>query len=390
MKILIAMKNFFPPLGGAELSLLALANKLGENNEVHSLFRKTALTPEKFQHVFTIKDFPRPLGKEFHWLDMNYQAKQWKKIALAMIGKINPDLIITQLEYMPPTVFAAKMHGIKTIVFVRSYEHFCPNAFYDGVEKCKKLEIGSCWQCLSLMDRIQYYSLKKCMDAHKYGIKNADLVIANSKFVAEIIKKFFEVHAEVVHPFIDLERCRSVEQSGDKEKKYILAMKLSKRKGLITFIKIAEIMKNREFLILGGADYGSDISLGKKLQNTKNIKIIDWSDNPKKIFQKTRLLLFPSMWPEPFGRGVIEAGINGIPTIASNVGGLSESVGKGGILIDDFGNPLAWVESIKKLDDDLYYSELSKAAEENAKEFDFSKKFGEFRSIVAKSLNLNI
>ena len=53
-----------------------------------------------------------------------------------------------------------------------------------------------------------------------------------------------------------------------------------------------------------------------------------------RVFDRTRVLLMPSIWEEPFGRLPVEAGACGIPTLASARGGLPESVGDGGILID--------------------------------------------------------
>ena len=41
---------------------------------------------------------------------------------------------------------------------------------------------------------------------------------------------------------------------------------------------------------------------------------------------KARLLVFPSLWPEPFGRSMIEAFASGTPVIASNTGSMSEIV----------------------------------------------------------------
>jgi glycosyltransferase involved in cell wall biosynthesis len=48
----------------------------------------------------------------------------------------------------------------------------------------------------------------------------------------------------------------------------------------------------------------------------------------------TRILLVPSVFDEPFGRVAAEAMINGIPPIVSNRGGLPETVGMGGIVLN--------------------------------------------------------
>jgi glycosyltransferase involved in cell wall biosynthesis len=48
---------------------------------------------------------------------------------------------------------------------------------------------------------------------------------------------------------------------------------------------------------------------------------------PADYFALTRLLLVPSVWPEPFGRVAAEAMINGIPPLVGTRGALPEVIG---------------------------------------------------------------
>ena len=66
---------------------------------------------------------------------------------------------------------------------------------------------------------------------------------------------------------------------------------------------------------------------------------------------------------EAFGRVSIEAQINGIPVIASHIGGLTESVGDGGILIDPQAPTDEWVEAVRStIEDDELWNRLSRRA----------------------------
>jgi glycosyltransferase involved in cell wall biosynthesis len=71
----------------------------------------------------------------------------------------------------------------------------------------------------------------------------------------------------------------------------------------------------------------------------------------KEVYESAKVVLIPSVWEEPFGRIAVKAGINGIPSIASDSGGLPESVGNGGIIIKDLWNINKWVGAIKRLND---------------------------------------
>jgi glycosyltransferase involved in cell wall biosynthesis len=54
----------------------------------------------------------------------------------------------------------------------------------------------------------------------------------------------------------------------------------------------------------------------------------------KDFYKEISLLLVPSTIPEGYPRVIIEAALNGIPTIANNTGGIPEALGNSGILLD--------------------------------------------------------
>ena len=57
---------------------------------------------------------------------------------------------------------------------------------------------------------------------------------------------------------------------------------------------------------------------------------------PEKLFPMIDLLIVPSLWQEPFGRVIVEAYAQGVPVLASRVGGIPEIVEEGvtGFLFD--------------------------------------------------------
>jgi glycosyltransferase involved in cell wall biosynthesis len=96
------------------------------------------------------------------------------------------------------------------------------------------------------------------------------------------------------------------------------------------------------------------------LTDCNNITILQPTEDVWKIYAKTRILLVPSQWEEAFGRVAIEGMVNNIPVIASNVAGLEDAIGNGGILIKDYTNVEEWAKELIKLDDLDYYEKIAK------------------------------
>ena len=71
------------------------------------------------------------------------------------------------------------------------------------------------------------------------------------------------------------------------------------------------------------------------------------------------------------------------PVIASKVGGLIESVGDAGILVDDFVDPKAWTVEIRKvLNDKKLYMSLSKKSFRQSQKFKFEIGFSKLVKIL--------
>ena len=66
-------------------------------------------------------------------------------------------------------------------------------------------------------------------------------------------------------------------------------------------------------------------------------------------YAEARILLVPSVWEEAWGRVVTEAQVNGIPVLASAIGGLPESVGPGGILVPPGSDIEVWNAHLREL-----------------------------------------
>lgn len=105
------------------------------------------------------------------------------------------------------------------------------------------------------------------------------------------------------------------------------------------------------------------------------------TDAIRLIYERTTLVLYPSVWFESAGRVPIEANANGIPVLASRVGGIPEVLDGAGFLfdppkrmLDNFAAPppesyvTQWLETIDRLHNEAAFMDDAVARAEAAAE----------------------
>lgn len=107
--------------------------------------------------------------------------------------------------------------------------------------------------------------------------------------------------------------------------------------------------------------------LHARMRRSRNITYRRPTGDMRTVYRDTKLLLVPSRWPEAWGRVVSEAQLSGIPALASLTGGLPESVGPGGVLIDPAADLDRWASALAQIwDDDHEYERLAELARRHA------------------------
>jgi glycosyltransferase involved in cell wall biosynthesis len=180
---------------------------------------------------------------------------------------------------------------------------------------------------------------------------NPSLIVHNSIHVQEALSKF-SVGAEemVFHPPLTPER-HLVESTGDA---YTL-INMNADKGSELFYRLAEAEPDRKFVGVVG---GHGVQVIKR--NIPNVTILEHGPDMQRVWSLTRVLLMPSEF-ESYGLTAVEAGINGIPTIAHPTPGLQENLGPEGMYADR-DNLSDWRMSLEWLDDPENYAMVSKHA----------------------------
>ncbi|MBN2341596.1 MAG: glycosyltransferase family 4 protein [Deltaproteobacteria bacterium] len=242
-----------------------------------------------------------------------------------------------------------------------------------------------------MMNVFKQYSLPVIMYIHELepvmslfdGVqKKLAAVCTNSQFMAGKIQARWDREVDVIYPVPSSRTFQVADTSGD----FITFFNPLPHKGLdIVEQLVKEELKDRAFLFVEGfMEAGSH---GIALVRAGNVVHARRSPDVATIYTMTRTLIIPSQWEEPFGRVALEAMYNQIPVIASNTGGLPESVGEGGILIDDFSNVHAWAEAIRKMDDEAFRDEMIEAGFEHMERFSLEQQYDGFITVFNRVMN---
>lgn len=209
-----------------------------------------------------------------------------------------------------------------------------------------RLEFGVLNPLIKLIMPYLVYDLRM---TDRMAAERVDYFIANSKFVAQRIAKYYRRESKVIYPPVEpiVQNSKLKTQSSKLNTQY---PKINRRKARLkdyylcfgrvvpykrVDLAVEALVKSGKNLVVAGD--GPQLNLLKKLSQGKtNIELLDGvDDNEKKILMENcRGLIFPG--EEDFGIVPVEAMMYGKPVVAFGQGGARETVleGKTGVLFD--------------------------------------------------------
>lgn len=381
MRILFSLDNYDHGTGGAERSAHTLAHQLAaRGHQVTALQRGDAPPCDDGP----VRVHCRPLPVSRWWRDRDYDTQRWNRLWQGLLGEFvsgNPaDLILTQQRLLPGTVEVAAGRAVPVAAFIRGFAPFCPDQFRsrDALTECDR----DCRGCLPWRQRLKFGAVRRTLDDYERAARKASLVLANSRYMQAVIRRFYGIEAPVVYPAVELARYR-VERP---EAGRVLFCKPQYSKGLPIFCDVARRLPGARFLVVGRMRWRARRRLG----SLPNAECAGWVGDMREAYRRTRVLLGPSIWPEPFGRVFVEAAASGIPSVASARGGIPEAVGGGGILVRDIFDTDAWADALGRLDDPATYAACSAKALDHAGRFAAEATLAQFLDSVQSALGLQL
>lgn len=191
----------------------------------------------------------------------------------------------------------------------------------------------------------------------------ADSVIVPSKTIEKHMRENFNVSENkiiLIPRGVDIEKFLFEQRRPNENPIIAMIGRLTPIKGHKDFLKALSLLKKKgggrfSAWLIGdnteGDGYYEELNEMKNSLGLKNeVLFLGHQENISDLLKKIDLLVFPSTYPESFGRVVIEAQAAGVPVIASRLGGAQEIIEEGvtGLLFHA-GHPEEITTAIQKI-----------------------------------------
>jgi glycosyltransferase involved in cell wall biosynthesis len=240
-------------------------------------------------------------------------------IHLHTMNQITPSVLFLLKRY--PTVMT--LHGPETFLRRLLIWFLLPSHFKHSPYDKKDLNLAG---------KLTYFYFNHIQKVfYKFGLKNVDIFIAPSKY----IQKMASVDvAPITHlpNFIELRKFQDLKNNYN----LLFVGRLEKVKGAQFLIEalplIIKAFPQATVTIIGdGTDKADLLNLTRNLQLEKHIQFIGWVENKDldAYYEKSSIVVIPSVWPENFPTVCNEAMSVGRPVIGTKVGGIPEIIDDG-------------------------------------------------------------
>jgi len=367
MKIL-QINKFFDLRGGAEVYMHELSEKLRERgHEVHAFSTKSPKNLQSDDKEFFVRryNYDRKEGmakdaeKAFNFI-WNKEAKQSLD---AQLTEQKPDVIHLHNIYHHLTssiLSIIRKHKIPCVQTLHDYKLACPNykMYTQGsvCERCKggKYHNAILHKCLfpGLAPNIlaaAEMSLTKITHSYERTVKT---FICPSKFMMQKMEDWGEPPGKLTYlpnPVQIPAEASSARGRGD----YVFIGRLYPEKGIETLIRAAARVPSVKLCVVGeGPDRHKLESLANQIAEGRiNFLGFQTGEELKRIRREAKALCIPSVWYENAPLTALEAMAEGVPLIASDIGGLPELVtdGVSGFLAKP-DSIESWIEALQQME----------------------------------------
>ena len=350
MRILIATDAFPPRSGGSGWSTYELAKGLrarGHTIVLLQTYTERDPIPQGYDE-FAVEGFP-VFAPRIPFLRNYFRNEHLYPLLGAhletIIKREKIDLIHAQhMLTGPPAVMAARLAGIASICTVRDYWPLAYWGDWLGDSQSGQSTTSSSEMIRSLRARtgaawplglpaVPYMQMN--LRNKQASIAAADVVVAVSRYVASVLRErvpeLAETRIEAIPNAVDMQSVRSEVEGMDRpirEPYALFVGKLAKNKGAGSLGNVVTQARLEMPLVVIGEGSERETIERDAAAAGRDVRMLGWLDR-REVFRwlsHATLLVFPSSWPEPLSRVLIEASALAVPIAAMNTGGTPDIV----------------------------------------------------------------
>lgn len=335
MKILMVNK-FLYPKGGCETYCFKLADylkQMGHSVQFFGMDHDNNIVGNDLNLYVSNVDFKDiTIKKIFYPFRIIYSLEAKSKIG-QLINNHKPDIIhLNNINFQitPSILYEIKKHKIPVIMTLHDFQLVCPNHMLfieHKLQICEKCKGGKYINCIR--NKCIHNSMIKSIFAalegwlyNKFGTyrKYIDHFISPSIFLKNKMIDFGidEKKISQIHNFIS-----NTGRNNFIKKDYVLYFgRLSRQKGLKTFIESCKLLPGIRFVVAGSGE------MEDELKGIDNIDFVGFKtgNELKTLVSEALFSICPSEWYENCSMSILESQMYGTPVIAANIGGNSELI----------------------------------------------------------------
>jgi glycosyltransferase involved in cell wall biosynthesis len=340
VKIVLATEVFPPRAGGAGWSTRALALALKEAGHEVSVITTAEGPPTEgsvpvlrlsgvagpFRRGRMVEIFRKALSEVAGRADVIHAQHSLSALG-ALALEPRPRVVVTVRDHWPVCFWSTRM----------SQGNLCPQCSTAGMWRCIDGRIPT----LATPFAIPY--MKHDLSSKQSALRQADAVIAVSNAIAAELRGAAIPSVHVLPNIVDAEEVNRIagEASGIAlPARFVLFVgKLEANKGARDLIPaMVQAKTSLPLVVLGSGTLEREIK-EQAAKHAVEVHLPGWSDRDDvlRALKRTEALVFPSTWPEPLSRVLLEALALGTPIAAMDTGGTSELIedGSSGLLAHD-------------------------------------------------------
>jgi len=288
-----------------------------------------------------------------------YNIRAYREVR-RLLKEDRPDIVHVHSVYpmfSPSVLVACRREGVPVVMTVHSHNLTCPTWYhlYKG-RICEDCVGGHEYRCVlkncrnNIFESFAYALRSSVARRFRLFHDNVSVLIVMTPFAkGRLLQAGFREDQIAVVPNPTSVRDTTAGRSAGE---YVaFAGRVSPEKGVDIFLAAAAQMPDVPFKVAGDGPVLSEM-MARAPQNVEFLGQLGF-DELLTFYRRSRVLVVPSVWFEPFAMVVVDAMALGVPVIASRIGGLPYGVADGvtGLLFEP-GNPRDLVQQVRRLWDD--------------------------------------